>query len=125
MTSLEVPDSYGEIVTEISVDSNKRNLERFIKRTRDNLPSKQELVDGENKELLIGHIINMDQVGQALVVAYEKPPQSMFKTLHGRYTLQPLQNPDSRVTEYLTGPEFQVVVSRGPQARDVSRSGRL
>jgi hypothetical protein len=100
-----VPDSNGEIATEMSVESNKMKLEQFIERTRNNLPLKQDLVDGENKELLIGHIINMDQVGQALVVAYEKPPRSMFKTLHGLYTLQPLQNPDSRVTEYLTGPE--------------------
>jgi hypothetical protein len=57
----------------------------------------------------------MDTVGQALVVAYEKPPWSMFKTLHGRYTLQPLQNPDLRVTKYLTGPEskfWSLVVPR-------------
>ncbi len=105
----------GEIVTEMSVGSNKMNLENFIERTRNNLPLKHTLVDGENKELLIGHIIDMDKVGRALVVAYEKPPRSFFNTLHGRYTLQPLKNPDSRVTEYLTGPEskfWSLVVPR-------------
>ncbi len=110
-----IPDSNTEILTEMFVDAKRINLERFIERTRKNVPLQHALVDDKNKELLIGHIINMDQVGQALVMAYEKPPWSIFKTLHGRYTLQPLQNPDSRVTEYLTGPEskfWSLVVPR-------------
>jgi hypothetical protein len=97
-----VPD--GEIVTEMSVGSNKMILEDFIQRIRNNLPLKHALVDGENKELLIGHIIDTGKVGQALVVAYETPDSN---TLPGRYTLQPLKNPDSRVTAYLTGPESE------------------
>ncbi len=103
----------SKIVTEQSVEENKMHLEAFIKRIRNDLhpkhASKHELVFGKNSNArsLVGYTVDVDKLGQAVVVRYLEPPWwSMYEK--GRYILKPLQNPDSRVTVYLTGPKSNV-----------------